>query len=88
MSAELSVDQLPASSEQTLEATIQSGEKLVLCAQQHEITVHFNQAGDLVLVQSAWIDDDVAIVISRDNIPEFIDRLTDALGIPSIGGGE
>jgi hypothetical protein len=83
---ELTLNQSPAVREQTPAATTQSGEKVVLCARQHEITVHFNEAGDLVLIQSAWLDDDVAIVISRANIPDFIDRLTDALGIPSIGG--
>ncbi|MBR1246151.1 hypothetical protein JQ609_04305 [Bradyrhizobium sp. AUGA SZCCT0169] len=57
----------------------------VLCPRQLEITVHFNEDADAVLRQANWPDDDDTIIIRRDNVPDFIDRLTDALGIPSIG---
>jgi hypothetical protein len=57
----------------------------MLCPAQWETTIHFNEAGDAVLCQKNWPDDDATIIIRRDNIPDFIDRLTDALGIPSFG---
>ncbi len=57
----------------------------VLCPAQWEITIHFNEEGDAVLRQTNWPEDDDTIIIRRDNISEFIDRLTDALGIPTFG---
>jgi hypothetical protein len=57
----------------------------VLCAEQSKITIEFNEGGDAVLRQSNWPEDDDTIIVRRDNIPEFIDRLTDALGIPAFG---
>jgi hypothetical protein len=57
----------------------------VLCAQQDEIEIAFNKDGDAILTQKSWPDEDAVIIISRENIDVFIDRLTDALGIPSFG---
>lgn len=57
----------------------------VLCAEQSKITVEFDEHGNALLRQSEWPEDDDVILIRRDNIPDFIDRLTDALGIPSFG---
>jgi len=58
---------------------------MVLCPAQSKITIEFDEDGNAVLRQSEWPDDDDVILIRRDNIPDFIDRLTDALGIPSFG---
>jgi hypothetical protein len=49
------------------------------------VTLAFNDAGGLVLRQSSWPDEDHTIIIERDNIDSFIDSLTDALGVPSVG---
>ena|SRR6266851_7122811 len=57
----------------------------VLCAEQSKITIEFDEHGNALLRQSEWPDDDDVILIRRDNIPDFIDRLTDALGIPTFG---
>jgi hypothetical protein len=58
----------------------------LLCASQDKIEIVFDNEGNAAIIQSSWPDEDQTILISRDNIPDFIDRLTDALGIPSIGG--
>jgi hypothetical protein len=60
----------------------------LLCAAQAQIEIGFNDRRDALLTQKSWPDDDVTIVVARENIGEFIDRLTDALGIPSIGRRE
>ncbi|MET3839032.1 hypothetical protein [Bradyrhizobium sp. OAE829] len=58
----------------------------VLCAAQDKIEISFDDDGDAIITQARWPDEDQMIVISRDNIGTFIDNLTDALGIGSIGG--
>jgi hypothetical protein len=58
----------------------------LLCDRQDKIEIGFNDDGDAIITQSSWPDEDSIIIVARDNIPHFIDRLTDALGIPSIGG--
>ncbi len=58
---------------------------MVLCPAQSKITIEFDEHGNALLRQREWPDDDDVIMIQRDNIPDFIDRLTDALGIPSFG---
>jgi hypothetical protein len=60
----------------------------LLCAPQAQIDIGFNDRGDALITQKSWPDDDATIVVARENIGEFIDRLTDALGIPSIGRRE
>jgi hypothetical protein len=62
------------------------GRSTLLCAPQAQIEFGFNDRGDALLTQKSWPDDDVTIVVARENIGEFIDRLTDALGVPSVGG--
>jgi hypothetical protein len=62
------------------------GGPTLLCASQDKIEIVFDDEGNAAIIQSSWPDEDQTILISRDNIPDFIDRLTDALGIPSIGG--
>jgi hypothetical protein len=57
----------------------------LLCPAQWEVTIHFNEEGDAVLRQTNWPEDDDTIIVRRDNIAVFIDKLTDALGIPSFG---
>ena len=55
----------------------------VLLPAQGEITIGWNEDGGLILRQSDWPNEDAVIVIARDYIDLFIDRLTDAMGIPS-----
>jgi hypothetical protein len=57
---------------------------LCLCPSQDRIEITFDD-GDAILTQSRWPDEDDVILIRRENIPDFIDRLTDALGVPSCG---
>jgi hypothetical protein len=61
-------------------------QRTLLCASQDKIEFSLNENGDAIITQSHWPDEDQVILVSRTNIPEFIDRLTDAIGIPSIGG--
>jgi hypothetical protein len=58
----------------------------LLCAPQDKIEITFDDEGNAAITQSCWPDEDQTILISRDNIDDFIDRLTDALGIPTFGG--
>jgi hypothetical protein len=60
---------------------------MILCARQTEVTAGFNAAGDLILTQINWPDDDSIIIVRAENIADFIDKLTDVLGIPSSLGG-
>jgi hypothetical protein len=55
----------------------------VLLPAQGEITIGWNKDGDMILRQSDWPNDDAVIVIARDYLWMFIDRLTDAMGVPS-----
>jgi hypothetical protein len=65
--------------------TLSSDGVTVLCAEQSKITIEFDEEGNAILRQSDWQEDDAVILIRRENIPDFIDRMTDALGIPSFG---
>jgi hypothetical protein len=59
-----------------------NAESIVL-ASQEQTAIYFNQSGGLVVRQYRWPDDDVFIVVSKNNIPEFLNKLTDACGIVS-----
>jgi hypothetical protein len=52
----------------------------VLLEAQGKITIGWNADGDMVLRQSDWPNEDA---VTRDYLWMFIDRLTDAMGIPS-----
>lgn len=54
-----------------------------ILGQQDEISIEFDGAGNVRLVQAGPYD--ALIYVSRDNVDAFVDRLTDALGIPSDG---
>jgi hypothetical protein len=58
----------------------------VLLEAQGKITICWNADGDMVLRQSDWPNEDAVIVIARDYLWMFIDRLTDQMGIPSTKG--
>jgi hypothetical protein len=47
--------------------------------------VYWNPKGDLVIRQQHWPDDDSLIFISKTSVQEFVDKLCDAVGIPSVG---
>jgi hypothetical protein len=55
---------------------------------QPAVAVYINSAGGLTIRQErAWNEDeDTIIAIAPENVAEFIDRLTDVIGIPSFGG--
>ena len=55
----------------------------VLLPAQGKITIGWNNEGGLILRQSDWPNEDAVIVIARDYLWTFIDRLTDQMGIPS-----
>ena len=57
-----------------------------LLAAQGEITIGWNNHGDMILRQADWPNEDAIIIIARDYLWMFIDRLTDAMGVPSAGG--
>jgi hypothetical protein len=53
----------------------------MLVQSQSAVLASLNNAGDLILTQWNWPDEDAAIIIADDNIAEFIDRLIDVLAI-------
>jgi hypothetical protein len=58
----------------------------ILCAEQGEIRIEFDDAGNASIVQKNWPDEDSAIHISRDNIQTFLDGVCDAFGVSTFGG--
>jgi hypothetical protein len=62
----------------------EDADAIVLDAQA-ETAVYWNRRGELVIRQRHWPDDDSFILISRTNVSDFIDKLTDVVGIPSVG---
>jgi hypothetical protein len=57
----------------------------VVLVEQRRTAVYWNPKGELVIRQQCWPDEDALIFISPDSVDEFIDKLTDKIGIPSIG---
>ena len=58
----------------------------ILCAQQGEIRIEFDDDGNASVIQKNWPDEDAVIRISRDNIQTFLDGVCDALGVGTFGG--
>ena len=54
------------------------------------IAAYIGQRGHLVIRQRAdWNEsDDTVILIAPQNIIEFVDKLTDVAGIPTLRGGK
>jgi hypothetical protein len=57
----------------------------VVLAEQRQTAVYWNPSGDLVIRQRAWPDEDPYVVISKSSLDEFIDKLCDVAGVPSVG---
>jgi hypothetical protein len=57
----------------------------VILQQQRRTAVYFNTRDELVIRQQAdWNEDtDTVLVIAKNNIEEFLDKLTDICGVPS-----
>jgi hypothetical protein len=64
-------------------AATKDGWNVVLAAQA-EISVDFNNDGDLLIRERDWPNDDVTILIRRENVGTFVDRLCDVIGIPGV----
>jgi hypothetical protein len=58
----------------------------VILPEQPATACYFNPKGDLVIRQRNWPDGDSLILISANMVDQFLDKLTDACGIPSFGG--
>jgi hypothetical protein len=59
---------------------------MMLCAPQDGISITFDEDGGATIKQERWPDEDVEITIHRDNVQTFLDKLCDALGVPTLGG--
>jgi hypothetical protein len=59
----------------------------IVLREQRALAVYWNTRGDLVIRQERdWSEnDDPFLVIGRDNVDAFLDRLCDVVGIPSAG---
>jgi hypothetical protein len=58
----------------------------ILCAQQGEVRIEFDEDGNASIIQKNWPDEDSVIRISRDNTENFLDNICDAFGVPTFGG--
>jgi hypothetical protein len=63
-------------------------EDTLVLRRQFAVAVYRTPDGSLVIRQERdWNEeDDTCIVISPENVGDFVDRLTDAAGIPTVGG--
>jgi hypothetical protein len=57
----------------------------VILPEQPATAAYFNKREELVIRQRRWPDDDVVIFISPASIAKFLDKITDACGVPSAG---
>jgi hypothetical protein len=58
----------------------------IVLEEQLPTAIYFNERNHLVIRQRAeYRDEDAFIYIAPQNIAEFVDRLTDVVGIPSVG---
>ena len=64
-----------------------SSDDSVVLHHQPAVAAYINQAGGLTIRQErSWDqDEDIIIAIAPENVGEFIDKLTDVIGIPSFG---
>jgi hypothetical protein len=61
---------------------------IVVLHKQPQTALYFNPNGALVIRQQNWPEDDVFVFIAREYLDSFVDKLTDMLGIPSVGRRE
>jgi hypothetical protein len=57
----------------------------VVLQEQAETAIYFNDSGGLVIRQRNWPHEDQTVIITKECIEAFHDKLCDALGIGSIG---
>jgi hypothetical protein len=58
----------------------------VVLHEQRKTAIYWNTAGNLVIRQLGEVhEDDPFVVICANNVDEFLDRLCDIVGIPSVG---
>ena len=62
-----------------------SSDNSIILREQPETAVYFNKENSLVIRQRRWPDENAFIVIAEPTIDQFLDKLTDACGIPSVG---
>jgi hypothetical protein len=58
----------------------------ILCAEQAEIRIEFDDDGNSTIIQRNWPDEDSVIHIARDNTQTFLDGVCDAFGVLTFGG--
>jgi hypothetical protein len=58
----------------------------ILCAEQNEIRIEFDDDGNASIIQTNWPDEESVIRVSRDNIQTFLDGVCNAFGVPTFGG--
>jgi hypothetical protein len=73
----------------TLKKTLRNSPGIAMtvssCREQRRTAVYFNTRGEPVIRQEAdWNEEtDTVVIIAKNNIPDFIDKLTDICGVPS-----
>jgi hypothetical protein len=79
-------ENLPQATPEPSEDFDWSNDSSIILREQPTTAVYFNKEGSLVIRQRRWPDDDAFIYIAETCIADFLDKLTDACGIPSMGG--
>jgi hypothetical protein len=75
----------PAPADDPNEFNWASDTDAVILPEQFLTACYFNPKGELVIRQRRWPDDDQFIFIAPESIDTFIDKVTDIVGIPSVG---
>lgn len=57
----------------------------VVVPEQLATAVYRNPAGEIVIRQKRWPDDDHVVFITPDVAPRFLEKLTEIMGIPTVG---
>ena len=57
----------------------------IILREQPATAVYFNREGSLVIRQHRWPDEDSFVYIAESSIADFLDKLTDICGVPSVG---
>lgn len=57
----------------------------IVIPEQLATAVYTNKAGEIVIRQKRWPDDDVYIFLTPDAAPRFLEKFTEIMGIPTVG---
>jgi MYM-type Zinc finger with FCS sequence motif len=75
----------PADSPEAKDFDWNTNDASIILREQPATAIYFNKEGSLVIRQHRWPDHDAFIYIADASINDFLDKLTDICGVPSVG---